>query len=893
MKARDVLAVFNRGIIDKKALARVDVNRVALSAETQTNWIPRVLGSMSLRPGTICHGEVDGPGAYIPFVFRRDDVAILEFTPNKMRIWDDGDTLEQETPVTASILNPTFENDISGWIDEDEAGAVSSHNPDGYLELFGTRYTESRRRQTILISQENTPHRLRIKVERGPLLIRIGTTGGADDVFRQAVLRTGVHSIAFVPPIGPITIELASSLNYPVLVDEIDFVRLGVVEVDTPYDSLEDIRLIRWQRINDVIFLACSGYQQRRIERRENGSWSFVLYEADDGPYLGPNTDGTRITPSSISGEVTLTSSRSLFRSTSVGQIFSLTSQGQKVEADLSSESAFTNDIRITGVGDSREFRIIREGTFTGTLTLQRSDGETGSFVDVRTFTTEGTTTFDDGFDNSISFYRIGFDVGDYTSGTADVSLEYANGSITGVVRVTEYISDTEVRGVVLSDLGEAEPTEIWEAGVWNDLDGYPTATALFDGRLWWLGQGRSYGSISDIFNGFDPDFEGDAGPINRSVGDGATDNINWALPLQRLIAGSDSSEHSIRSTTFEEPITDSNYNVKDSSTQGSAAVPALRIDGRGQYVQASGRKVYEVDFDLEKSDYTSADLTALVPDIAGDDLARLVRSALQRQPDTRSYYVRSDGKIAMLVRDRAEDVLAWVILETAGEVIDVTVLPGESEDRVFWMVKRTINGEVKYFHEEMARSSQCVGGEINRQADCSVLYDGAAATVIPGLSHLEGEEVVAWGNGKDLGAYVVSGGSITLSEPASRAWVGLGYTAPYRSSKLALQLPTGITLTQMERIDHIGFVLVDTHTQGLKYGPDFDRMDDLPLVERGALVDTNSVWDEFDGAMMEFNDDWSTDPRVCLMAAAPRPVTVMAAVINIDRQQKAINSPG
>jgi GNAT superfamily N-acetyltransferase len=51
------------------------------------------------------------------------------------------------------------------------------------------------------------------------------------------------------------------------------------------------------------------------------------------------------------------------------------------------------------------------------------------------------------------------------------------------------------------------------------------------------------------------------------------------------------------------------------------------------------------------------------------------------------------------------------------------------------------------------------------------------AVTTLSGLSHLEGAEVVAAANGYAETGLVVSGGSITLSTPASRVHVGLPYT--------------------------------------------------------------------------------------------------------------------
>ncbi len=45
------LYAFNRGVLDPLAMARADVKRTALSAAIQTNFIPRSLGAMALRPG--------------------------------------------------------------------------------------------------------------------------------------------------------------------------------------------------------------------------------------------------------------------------------------------------------------------------------------------------------------------------------------------------------------------------------------------------------------------------------------------------------------------------------------------------------------------------------------------------------------------------------------------------------------------------------------------------------------------------------------------------------------------------------------------------------------------------------------------------------------------------
>ena len=66
-----VLLAFNRGKVSPLGLGRIEVKRIGLAAEEQTNFIPRVLGSMSLRPGLGYLGSTKSSNAakYLPFIY--------------------------------------------------------------------------------------------------------------------------------------------------------------------------------------------------------------------------------------------------------------------------------------------------------------------------------------------------------------------------------------------------------------------------------------------------------------------------------------------------------------------------------------------------------------------------------------------------------------------------------------------------------------------------------------------------------------------------------------------------------------------------------------------------------------------------------------------------------
>jgi hypothetical protein len=872
------ILAFNRGLISPLALARTDFKRTALSAEEMTNWMPRALGSMMLRPGL---GYIGGTrsNAYaitIPFIFAVDDTARLELTGNRMRIWVN-DALVTRGAVSTAIANGTFDTDLTGWTDADEAGATSDWVAPGFMRLYGTGNTAARRRQLVTCGNAGARHAVNLTVNRGPVKMRIGSTAGGEEYLKEATLYPGEHSLAFTPT-GDFYVELFVYTKYAALVDSVTIAPAGILEVSTPWPeaSLDNLR---WDQSGDVVFVACTGYRQRRIERRAVDSWSVVTYQCDDGPFKVDNIGPVKMTPSVNSGDGDLTASAPYFRAGHVGALFRLTQGGQSASATLSDADQWSDPIRITGVDGNRVFAVIITGTFVATVTLQYSVGSPGSWVDAPngSYSLPTAISYDDTLDNQILYYRIGIKAGAYTSGTAEATISTPSGSQTGICRINTIASPTVANVSVLTDFGDTTATAEWAESYWSDEAGYPSAGRFFEGRLWWAGRDRIWGSVPDSFSSFDDKVEGDSAPISRSIGSGPVDRIYWMMALDQLILGAGGKIWAVRSSSFEEPITVTNFNLKRCG-QGSASVAGIEIDKNGAYVQRSGSHLYEIA-QGDDTKYASDDLAKHVPEVGEPSLVRL---AVQEKPEIRIHCIRSDGSVAILVYDKAEEVQAWVPFETAGVVEDIIVEPGLVEDRVTYVVRRTINGAIVRYYERWALESECRGGALCKLAD-SFLQVTVAAGMATGLDHLEGQEVVIWVDGKDGGIATVSGGSITGVPANGEAIVGLGYTAPYKSSKLAAIVPDGASLLcSTRKIARIGLVARDIHPKGITYGPDFDVQDDLPMIEDGARIDQSEVRAAYDEPMFSFEGSWDTDCRVCLVARAPRPVTLLACVMEI-----------
>lgn len=903
---------FNRGILSDLGLARIDLQRYRMAAATAVNWICRTLGSMSLRPGLAYLATTKNNllAKTLPFVFSHDDIARIEITSATLRVLIN-DALVTRPAVTAAITNGTFVGSLAGWTNASEVGAVASWNAGGFAQLVGTGTNNAILDQAITIYEPTIEHALRIVITRGPITFRCGTSQGDDSLIHETFLGTGTHSLTFTPGAGPVWIRFMNPSIPATYLVSVTIEPPGILELPSPWAST-DLQNMRSAQSADVTYVAVPGYQQRKIERRSLRSWSIVLYEPTTGPFRVLNVTPITLTPSALTGDITLVASKPLFKPTQAGALYRIASVGQVVAAAISADNTFTDPIRVNGVGNQRAFAYNILGPFVGTVTLQVSVGAPGAWSDVLTSTAPTfNPAYNDTFDNQVMYYRLGIKTGQYTSGTATCSLTFSAGSITGVAKIRSVTDSTHALASVLVSLGGTTESADWSEGAWSDFRGWPQTVKIHEGRLWWFGI-TIYGSVSDDFENFDDNILGASAPLSRSIGEGAIENIYWALSLQRLLVGTASSEMSCRSSSLDEPLTTSNFVIRPSSTQGSDNVDAVRLDKFGIFVQVGGQRVFKMEIDYFVQDYKAEDLTLLVP---GLNTAGIMQIAVQRKPDTRLHCRRADGTVAIVVLDAAENVLAWQEWTSPnGFVEDISILPAvsSSEDQVYYGVRRVINGATVRYHEKWALESQCTGMQDARLSDSHINFVGGPTAVITGLSTLEGQSVVVWGwntsapyvdgNGNtvglDLGTYTVKGGKITLIQTVTNACIGIPYSAPWQSMKQAFAAALGTPLNQLKRIDKLGVILKNTHARGIQTGNDFAYLDDLPLVDLPVLqsaqslepgesnnADINAILNTYDYQLSAFNDVWSTDSRVCLQAASPRPCTVLAFVCEMDTE--------
>lgn len=880
---------FNGGRISRFAVSREDFKRYPYSGEVVSNVIPRSLGNMMPRTGTQFVGETRGnnKAINIPFIFSATDMASIELTGGFMRVRVDEAVVSFPSTSTA-VTNGSFATDLSGWTDIDEAGCTSQWYS-GTMRMNSTGFEYAGRKQAVTVSGGDIGklHALKFVVGLGEFIIKVGSTDGGDDYIAKTTIIEGTHILSFTPS-GTFYITVQSSTRYSSQMESIDIYANADLEIATPWAEA-DLPNIRSRQSADVIFCACYNIHPMRIERRGVRSWSLVKYLTEDGMFGKPNISDITIAPSGLAGDIQLTASQALFNANMVGRLVEVTSAGQRVENTFTGSNQFSDPIRIGSVGDSngqRSLGIIISGTWTATITLQRSYDEGASWVDVTTYTANRSSpNYSDGLDNQALWYRLGIKAGAYTSGAADVTLTLTSGSNTGVARITEYVSPTYVSAHALKPMGQAAATLEWRLGLWSSHTGFPSCLEFHDGRLLSSGNDAITASVSDAYSSFDDSIEGDSAPFSRTIGTGAVDKIAWMCSLQRLAVGGLLGEMFVSSSSLEEPLTASNFNIKTPSTMGSAMVDCVKLDNDVIFVQASGKSLIQLSYDGATGQYSSQELTALCPEIGKTGFVRL---GIQRKPDTRIHAIRTDGTVAMMVYDKFQEVNALLDIDVGGIVEDVFTLPSAEEDKVYYVVRRTINGFEKRYIERFSMESECLPqNAFNFMMDCSLAYSGASTSTITGLYHLEGKEVIVWSSGY-IGRFTVSAGQITLPNPVTYCTVGLPYSWAWKSSKLAIASAFQAGFNQKQQLSQVGLLLADTHHLGIRFGSDFDNMDGLPYVlPNGETATDETIHTDYDGDMQSISRHWTTGTQLCLEGDAPFPCNILGVTVTVKTSDK------
>jgi len=267
--------------------------------------------------------------------------------------------------------------------------------------------------------------------------------------------------------------------------------------------------------------------------------------------------------------------------------------------------------------------------------------------------------------------------------------------------------------------------------------------------------------------------------------------------------------------------LTPTGQNLEQIGYIGSSFLPPVVVGASIVYVQA--RKAYVRELTLAsqpQAGYGGRDLTALAVHLFKGHTIQSMDYAYN--PDSIVWCVRDDGTLLGCTYLRAEEVLAWHRHDTLHGLFErVCVLAENTEDAVYVVVKRTIDGStVRYIERLAAREDATIA--LSFFLDCGITKNSASSVAVPGLSHLEGETVFALADGLVQGPFTVVSGAITLTTAAATVHVGLLITAQLET--LALDVGGTSIRGRRKRVQGIT-ALVTGAVRGFYAGPDASHL--------------------------------------------------------------------
>ena len=941
MATKTYLHALNVGIVDGDKQHRIDLERMRLAADQQENWQADAVGKAFFRPGFGNVAEtVDGArGRCLPFVAGPTDSFVLELTDQKLRVIDcDDNSVVGSTFDSggANVTNPGFTSGGGGWTLNTASGQTSVMN--NRLELKARAHgADAHGKQSLAVNgavlQPLTEYVCRIIVERGPVGLRIGTSDGSSELLpfgQEMTLRTGTHYIAFTTGALASTVYFRLVSTAPVNRYVTSFnIEPGTfsdptftMELPTPW-LLADLGKIRIAQSLDVMFVTCAGYRPMRIERHGDRSWSICNYTNDDGPFLLGATADLTLTPGALEGNTTLTASRNYFQAGHVGALIRLTHDGQMIDTYLAGAGQFTPSFEVTGITETnfeeRKWDVTISGTWAGTIRTQRSfddpdfgyhdmrRAQTVSTIDI---TANATYTNDDNDDNAIEWVRYLFQA--YTSGEARIQVTYPGGAGTGIARITAYNSPTSVDIEVLSPFSGTGATKNWQEGAWSDVQGWPRACLLADGRLWFVGSDQFWSSVSDAYESMAESLDqdgtiGDSSSISRSIALGGRNEGQWLIGLISPIIGTDARIAQVRASSLDEILTPENLGVRTGGKVGAAAVtPAELADDRALFVERAGNRLYEISWSGDKARYVVNPFSKLT--------TRLFRAGItsldvQTLPDQRIWAVIDDGSLVCIVFEPTQDVICFLKWTTrpGDKFQSVCVVPGAGQDRVYVTTERTTAAGVSHFVEQLALDTEAVPGDVCKCVDAFVVITGNGTTTITDarLAHLADQAVCGWADGEpltdpaitdpnadDTWTGTIVGTTVTLPYAVGlgvEIVVGLGYTARYRSARLAYGVPGMTPMSGKQKIAGVGILLADYVRSGFKFGTQFDNplhpLQRLPLIHGGTGADAPEIviGEDAEEPLKPTDSEVKYDNRLCVEVKSPKPATMLGIVLAVE----------
>lgn len=196
---------------------------------------------------------------------------------------------------------------------------------------------------------------------------------------------------------------------------------------------------------------------------------------------------------------------------------------------------------------------------------------------------------------------------------------------------------------------------------------------------------------------------------------------IRHIVPLTSLVLLTGAAEWRVTSVNSD-AITPSTVSVKPQSYVGASNVQPVVINNQMIYAAARGGHMRELAYSWQANGFITGDLSLRAPHLF-DNLS-ITDMAYGKSPQPIVWCVSSNGKLLGLTYVPEQQVGSWHQHDTDGTFESVCVVAEGNEDRLYAVVKRTVNGSSVRYVERMA-SRQFIAQSDAFFVDAGATFDG------------------------------------------------------------------------------------------------------------------------------------------------------------------------
>ena len=926
---------FNAGEFSPRMVARTDFNKYSSGCAQCENFIPLPQGGLMRRPGTryvatsLASGSAQS--VLLPFQFSVTQTYVLELGQSKIRFFTDEAVVSATNITGVGIVNGNFNTDISDWADQSGAGSSISHDAVNLrMNLTSNGTTDAHAEDTVTYVTSGQAHSRKFRVLGAPgdeVKLRVGTSSTGNETVDDVIFGVGWHVYTFEAGATTIYVQFLHSEAKVVQIDEVEILDDEPLDVGSPFTWFNqsvtfDRSPPHFAQTADVVYFGATATNRSsetrcyKLKRIDASSWSMEEVAFQDGPYLDENLTATTFTAASATGnDITITASAVTginggdgFKSTDVGRLVRI--DDGSAEPGWGVISAFTDTTHVD-VHIKRTMVTTAEtgwslGVWSDTTGWPRRIG----FFEQRLVyaqTNYLTQTFWMSQSADIENFRQDSWVSSAIVVEDDDALAFSFAAdqvnvITWVSPGKQLVIGTQGgEWVVDSDGSVITPTDISVRRHTTHGSEFIPPVRVDNAALFVQRQGQSIREFAFSFEADSfkaPDllilsehltkdyaitemqYQGDprfvvwcslasrdaVGNAGSTLNDGLLlgmtylrqqDVVAWHKhPLGGSFAGKNYPQ--VQSMTVISKDADTAFGLRGKSQlwmsvrrtiNGSTAhyIEFMELDHR---VEDDG---YNNSTNQNHGDAFYVDSGLSTGNTAGTDVF-LISAATQADPvqiTTSAAHGYSNGDKVRIVK-----------------VNGMTEINSNTY-KVFNVAATTFtlaDPDTSVGIDGTAFSTYANRGEVR-----------AIVTSVSGLDHLEGETVAVFGDGQPQANQTVSSGAITLETAASQIHAGLPYVSKFKSLKIDAGAKLGTALNQTRRINRVGAILDDSGD--FLIGRDSDTLLPEETPRDGITLFTGEH-------LVQFNGDYSRDPRIYIEVSDPTPFNLMGLVVELEIEE-------